>query len=224
MTAASRLYVLFDLDGTLVDTRDAVESTYRMVFSEELGQNFPPANLPGELFAMRPREVFATQAPDRVDHLYDAYQRAYPKNLQKVKVFDGAAGLIKALHAAGRKPGLVTNKGVERTHSDLKVAGINPEDLSVIITAEDTVERKPHPAPINLALKRLGVSADQVIYVGDGPQDILAARAAGMGCIALTYGFYSQGDLEALNPERLAKDVYELATVLGLDLAEGAGS
>ena len=224
MNARAARHVLFDLDGTLVDTRAAVECSYRKVFAEVLNRDFPPPNLPAEVFAMRPAEVFHEVEPSRADELYDAYQRSYPTCSDHVRTFDGAAELIRDLIADGRKPSLVTNKGLERTLMDLSVAGISPEQFAAIVTAEDTVERKPHPAPILLGLERAGADAANAIYVGDGPQDILAARACGMECISVTYGFYEIGELQGLGPRAIAATIAELAEELGVGAFRGTAA
>ncbi|WP_158285760.1 HAD family hydrolase [Pseudohoeflea suaedae] len=221
MNARAARHVLFDLDGTLVDTRAAVECTYRKVFSDVLDRDFPPPNLPAEVFAMRPAEVFHEVEPGRAEELYDAYQRSYPTCSGHVRTFDGAADLVRDLIADGRKPSLVTNKGLERTLMDLSVAGIPPEQFAAIVTAEDTVERKPHPAPILLGLQRAGADAANAIYVGDGPQDILAARACGMECISVTYGFYGVEELQGLGPRSIAATIAELAEELGVGAFRG---
>jgi phosphoglycolate phosphatase-like HAD superfamily hydrolase len=217
-------HVLFDLDGTLVDTRAAVVGSYTRVFRDNLDSDFPPADFPvADLFAMRPAEVFAIVAPDRVDELHAAYCAAYPQCTHLVKVFDGIREMIYGLLATGRSPSVVTNKGLERTLIDLGVAGIAPESFAAIVTAEDTVERKPHPAPILLGLERAGARADDAIYVGDGPQDVLAARAAGMPVIAVTYGFYDLAVLEPLKPDFTVDSVEGLTAALGFsDKSEAA--
>ena len=218
MTALTQEHVLFDLDGTLVDTRDAVAECYRRVFRQQLGRNFPPPSLEiGELFAMRPHELFARIEPERVEDLYQAYQDTYPACIDRVRVFAGVAEMIEALVAAGRKPSLVTNKGRARTRIDLGVAGVAPERFAAIVTAEDTVERKPHPAPLLLGLARAGATAGEALYVGDGPQDVLAAQAAGMPAIAVTYGFYERSALEGLGPDAIVASVAELCAALGVD-------
>lgn len=219
MTAkiASRTHVLFDLDGTLVDTRAAVVGCYTRVFRDKLGQQFPPLDLPiGDLFAMRPPEVFAVVAPARVEELHAAYREAYPDCAGLVKVFDGIRDVILSLAASGRKPSVVTNKGLARTLIDLSVAGIPAKTFAAIVTAEDTVDRKPHPAPILLGLERAGAQAGDAVYVGDGPQDILAARAAGMPVVAVTYGFYDRNALKKHAPDVIAGSVVELRATLGV--------
>lgn len=224
MNAKTARHVLFDLDGTLVDTREAVECSYRKVFAEVLDRDFPPPNLPAEVFAMRPAEVFQQVEPERAEELYEAYKRNYPKCSDRVRLFEGAAELIRDLIAEGRKPSLVTNKGIERTLIDLSVAGISPEQFAAIVTAEDTVERKPHPAPILLGLERAGAEATDAIYVGDGPQDILAARASGMDCISVTYGFYQAEELSGLGPLAIATSIAELSKELGVGLRKGTAA
>ena len=217
MSPAGALHVLFDLDGTLVDSRGAVSACYARVFADELGQPFPPDGLDaGEVFAMRPAELFARIAPTRVAALHAAYRAAYPGCAAEVRVFPGVAALLNRLVAAGRRVSLVTNKGLERTLIDLGVAGIGPEIFDAVVTAEDTAERKPHPAPILLGLDRAGADPARAVYVGDGPQDILAAHAAGIPAVAVTYGFYGPGALSPLAPAALVDDVAGLAAALGL--------
>ena len=217
MSPAAARHVLFDLDGTLVDSRGAVTTCYRRVFADHLGQPFPPPGLsPGEVFAMRPAELFARIAPNRAEALHDAYRATYPACAPEVRVFPGVAALLTRLVAAGRTVSLVTNKGLERTLIDLGMAGIVPELFRTLVTAEDTVERKPHPAPIILGLAQAGADPAQAAYVGDGPQDILGARAAGIPAVAVSYGFYDTAELAPLTPAALVSDVPALAAALGL--------
>lgn len=225
MTLAAKQHVLFDLDGTLVDTRAAVVECYTRVFQDRLGSAFPPPGSSiGDLFAMRPAEVFAVVAPDRVEELHDAYRDAYPRCTALIKVFGGIREMIMQLAQTGRHISVVTNKGLERTLIDLNVAGISPETFAAIVTAEDTVDRKPHPAPILLGLQRAGAVAGNAVYVGDGPQDILAARAAGMAVIAVTYGFYDRAALERHRPDAIADTVASLVAMLGADAAQVSGA
>lgn len=216
MTLALRTHILFDLDGTLVDTRAAVMECYAIVFREQLNSVLPPRDFPvTDLFAMRPPEVFALVAPTRVEELHAAYRNAYPRCAPHVKVFAGIREMLFDLRNSGRKLSIVTNKGIERTLIDLDVAGIPPESFEAIVTAEDTVERKPHPAPILLGLQKASAAPADAIYVGDGPQDVQAARSAGLQAVAVSYGFYARDLLAAHGPDALVDSVGELAAVLG---------
>ena len=216
-------HVMFDLDGTLVDTRAAVTECYRRVFRTLLDADFPPAGVPEhDIFAMRPHELFARVAPEKTELLFAAYRDTYPGCTDQISVFPGVADLIAELVRSGRKPSLVTNKGLERTLIDLGVAGIPPESFVAIVTAEDTVERKPHPAPILLGLERARASATDAVYVGDGPQDVIAAHACGMPAIAVSYGFYDEASLASLNPEALVASIAELARRLDVALIGAA--
>lgn len=225
MTLTTRHHILFDLDGTLVDTRAAVVECYTRVFRNKLDSAFPPQDFPvADLFAMRPAEVFAVVSPDRVEELHAAYRDTYPQCTALVKVFAGIRDMILELVDAGRQVSVVTNKGLERTLIDLGVADIPPETFTTIVTAEDTVERKPHPAPILLGLSRANGKAEDAAYVGDGPQDILAARAAGMPAVAVTYGFYDRAILETLAPDAIADSPAALAVALGVQAASAKGA
>jgi phosphoglycolate phosphatase-like HAD superfamily hydrolase len=213
----TRPYVLFDLDGTLIDSRAAVTECYRRVFRARLGLDFPPPEIDGpELFAMRPPELFGHVAPDRVRELHNAYRATYPSCADLVRQFGGARELVLGLVAHGRRVGLVTNKGLQRTMLDLGTIALDPAVFSAIVTAEDTTVRKPDPAPILLGLERAGAPADDAVYVGDGPHDVEAAHAAGMPAIAVTYGFYDRATLTGHAPLHVVGSITELAEVLGL--------
>lgn len=217
MTAIICKDILFDLDGTLVDTRDSVKECYRRVFGHPVDESFIAESLPGhDLFAMRPYEVFSIIAPDKAETLYASYQKNYPNCTDYIKVFSGIAELLNELVNRGRRLSIVTNKGLERTLIDLSVAGVSQNTFAAIVTAEDTIKRKPDPAPLLLGLERAGAVAADAVYVGDGPQDILAAKAANMRSVGITYGFYESKQLKPLEPTVLVNSVAQLATALGL--------
>lgn len=218
-------HVLFDLDGTLIDSRAAVTACYTKVFREKLDRDFPPFEIrPAEVFAMRPPELFGHVAPERVRELHEAYREAYPSCVHLVKRFEGARELVLSLVENGCKPSLVTNKGIDRTKLDLETIGLDPSVFTAIVTAEDTTARKPDPAPILLGLERAGAAAGDAVYVGDGPHDIEAAHAAGMPAIAVTYGFYGHADLSPYEPWAIVETVSGLAKRLAVPLMAGSPS
>lgn len=202
-----RRHVFFDLDGTLIDSRPAIVSTYRHVFDSVLGRPFAAGT--GErlraLLAMRPAEVFAEQTADSVDTCLKAYNAFYlAQGGHEVRPYDGARALLDRLRAIGRGVGIVTNKGQARARLDLRNTGlIDEKDLTVLIGAEKTVERKPHPAPLFAALEHSGAAAGDSIYVGDGPHDMEAAIRAGMACVGASYGYYAASALNGAGADAL---------------------
>ncbi|MFI6710803.1 HAD family hydrolase [Nonomuraea sp. NPDC050478] len=187
--------VLFDLDGTLVDSRPAILDCYRAALAPvpqgwesllELGL--------GRVMRWRMREVMAEVAGELAPECVSRYERHYLEDgHRKVVLYQGAADMLDALRGQGLRLGIVTNKGRERTEHDLRhVHGAR--DLlplfDVVVTTEDTVERKPSPEPILHGLRRAGWTAGDCAYVGDGPHDAEAAIAAGTAFVGAGWGYY----------------------------------
>lgn len=195
-----RRHLFFDLDGTLVDSRPAIVATYTHVFATVLGK---PFTLAGDaelrrLLAMRPVEVFSQATEERLDECLEAYSAYYfAKGAREVLPYEGAKAMLDRLGDLGRSIGIVTNKSERRAALDLGNTGLIAVDrLTVLIGAEHTVERKPHPAPLLAALERSGAAATDSIYIGDGPHDMEAATKAGMACIGASYGYYPAQSLQ----------------------------
>lgn len=192
---SGRRHVFFDLDGTLVDSRPAIVNAYHHVFDSILGMPFTasgPTDLEA-LLAMRPIEVFSQATGEMVDECLAAYSAYYIANCARdVHPYEGAKALLDRLRRLDKAIGIVTNKGQQRAELDLRNTGlVDVTDLTVLIGAEHTIERKPHPAPLLAALDRSGALAGESIYVGDGPHDMEAAIRAGMACIGASYGYYT---------------------------------
>ena len=126
---------------------------------------------------------------------------------------EGAVESLERLAAAGLRLGLVTSgtrSRVERDLERLEVGGF----FGVVVCGGDTVNRKPHPEPLLVALDRLGVAAGDAAYVGDSPEDVAMSRAAGVFCIGIPGGFPNHAALAAAGPdlhsESLAAAIREL--------------
>lgn len=203
--------VLLDLDGTLIDSRPAVAAAYRHAFSTVLNDpSWREADV-DELLVERLLEVCERVAGTRAAACASAYDQFYREHGDDlVRAFPGARELIDGLHARGIATSLVTNKGRTRLGADLRRARLTEGDFTAIVVAEDTVQRKPHPAPIQLALRRLGRSPEAAIYVGDGPHDIEAATAAGVAAVGVDYGYYGAAALRARAPLAVISSPLEL--------------
>lgn len=208
--------VLFDLDGTLIHSRPALVAAYRAAFSEVLGQSFPDLEKDPERF-LTPRvwEVCTDIAGDRAAECVEAYDRHYRTDTyQLVKPYPGILEMLTTLQERGISTGIVTNKGRARAEMDLAWVGIAPNSMTAVICAEDTTERKPHPAPVALGIATAGVEPAETVYVGDGPQDARSGRASGAATISVLYGYYDADVLAEAGPDQVAATPADLVRML----------
>ena len=180
--------VLFDLDGTLIDSGgmilDSFRHAARTVLDVELADD---ALFAGVGAGSSLREQMASFDRDRVDELILSYRSHNEPAHERLECCAGMLDVLAALHAEGRRLGVVTAK--RRATVDLAFARLPiAHHFDVVVTEESTERRKPHPEPILLALERLGAAPEDAAYVGDSPFDARAARAAGVFAVGVTWG------------------------------------
>jgi pyrophosphatase PpaX len=180
--------VLFDLDGTLIDSGPIILASMKHASLTVLGRE-PDDELvraaiggPGLIAQMRDLD------PERVDELVDAY-RAHNEPLHsELEAFTGVLELLPTLREEGRRLGIVTAKRLRTVGLALDRFPVLRETMDVVIGAEDTERHKPEPDPLLEALRRLGAAPEDAAYVGDSPFDIRAAKAAGVLAVAVAWG------------------------------------
>lgn len=184
--------VLFDLDGTLLDSApDFVATAADMLAA----RGRPPISLE----ALRPvvskgsRAMLAVAFPelpgDERDALIPEFLQRYQALIgQHATLFDGVAGMLAALDAAGVRWGIVTNKPEYLARLILPQHGWQAR-CAVLVGGDSLPERKPHPLPLLHAAQAIGIAPSHCVYVGDDERDIIAARAAGMPSVAALWGY-----------------------------------
>lgn len=211
--------VLFDLDGTLVDSALDLGGAGNDLRER---RGLPP--LPLEVF--RPltgtgargmlRVALGTTPEDEdFEALKDEYLAIYATRLTRLtRVFDAMAPVLDALDAAARPWGIVTNK--HSRFAEPVVAGTGLATRSRVLVCGDTTARaKPFPDPLLEAARRLAVDPAHCLYVGDDLRDIQAGRAAGMGTVAAAWGYLGDGEpIEAWGADHLARTPAGLLEVL----------
>ena len=202
--------VLFDLDGTVVDSGSIILASMRHATREVLGQEYADEELMQAVGGPGLEAQLAVFAPDDVEELVRVY-RAHNEPLHdRLEAFAGMEEVLVRLRAEGRRLGVVTAK--RRSTVDLAFARVPLAHLFETIVGGDETERhKPDPEPLLLAAERMGADPAQTAYVGDSPFDMLAAKAAGMYAIAVTWGrIHDRAKLEQVEPDAIIDTPAEL--------------
>jgi pyrophosphatase PpaX len=208
--------VLFDLDGTLIDSVDLIIDSYHHTFRrhglamtsrEELieGIGTPLVAVFGRMTEKR-SEIDAWIATYREFNLahHDTRIRAFP----------GVVDMVRQIHGSGRTLGVVTSKNNAGARRGLRLIGLE-EMMSVVVGADDVTRHKPDPEPVQRALASLGVPAERAVFIGDSHHDIASGKAAGVQTIAVSWGPISRERLALAEPDYLCGNVEEVLTALG---------
>ena len=221
--------VLFDLDGTLVDSTELILASHEHAFRRHLAGACPDR---ATLVRTMGRSLLATLeemaaghgAPDpaatarAMIETYREFQRAHEVRL--MKPVPGINDVLRELAVRGHVVGMVTSKVEAPARRPLERYGLAPL-LSVCVFHDDTARQKPYPDPLIEAARRGGFAAACAIYVGDSTHDMLAGRAAGMKTVAALWGPYERSDLEATGPDALAETPADLLRLLPGRAGEG---
>jgi len=202
--------VLFDWDGTLVDSYEADFSAYLAMFKEmgipwgleELARHYSPNWYRVYRAAKLPRARW--DAADR------AWRKQYAKHSPRLIV--GARQVLERLGRAHHL-GLVTSGDRDRVTRQLRAFRLT-RLFGARVCSGDTPEKKPHPAPLRLALQKLRLEPSACVYVGDSPEDLQMAKSAGVRAIAVLGRFPTEKRLRAARPEFLLQSIRELPEAL----------
>ena len=206
--------VLFDLDGTVIDSGGIILASMRHAVTTVLGRDVPDEQLlatvggPGLEHQMRELD------PERADELVVAY-RAHNEPLHDTLACClGMDDVLERLRAEGRRLGIVTAK--RRATVELAFAHVPFGHLfDVVVGGDETARHKPDPEPIELGLARLGAEPGSAAYVGDSPFDVAAGKAAGVYTVAVTWGgIHARARLEPEKPDALVDSPEELLAAL----------
>jgi phosphoglycolate phosphatase len=204
--------VLFDWDGTLLDSYTADSAAYLAMFREmgipwgldELAQNYSPNWYRVYRAAKLPRARW--DAADR------AWRKQYANHSPRL-----IAGVRRVLARVARRHrlGLVTSGDRDRVARQLREFRLT-RLFAARVCSGDTPQKKPHPAPLRLALRQIRLSPSECVYVGDSPEDLEMARRAGVRAIAVLGRFPTEKSLRAARPDLLLSSIKELPEALEL--------
>lgn len=203
--------VLFDLDGTLVDTYDLILASFRYATKPVLGKDVPDDVLMckvGQPLVVQMWDFADDQAVhDELMATYRAHNAHVHDDL--IKVFPGTAPALDRLKEAGVPLGVVTSKRHEaaaRALDCFDLAGY----FEFIVSPDDWPEHKPAPGPVLHGCARLGRAPQECLYVGDSPFDLQAGNGAGCATAAALWGMFPRAALLAESPSFACSDISEI--------------
>jgi 2-phosphoglycolate phosphatase, prokaryotic len=211
--------VLFDLDGTLLDSAPDLYAALVAQCAEE-GIAPPPYAPVRQVVSRGARAVlrcaFAERGEAALDALMPRYLQLYQAGMaQQTQAFDGVDDLLTRIEAHGLRWGIVTNKAAFLT--DELVSRIGWADRASAVVSGDTLPvKKPDPAPVLLACEHAGVEPAHCLFVGDDRRDIQAGTAAGLYTVAVSWGYLDGGDPHTWNADVVLAHPAELAALLQL--------
>jgi HAD superfamily hydrolase (TIGR01549 family) len=203
--------VLFDWDGTLVDSAEKSYRCYRRVFAaygiDYDAALFERTYAPDWYWTYEaiglPREVWA-EADARWLACYDG---------EPSRLLPGAREALERLAGQGLAQGLVSSGDPGRVKRELEAHDV-ARFFAAVVCGGETAERKPHPEPLRVALDRLGLAPAQAAYVGDSPEDVLMARSAGVLAIGIPGGFPNRQALAASAPDHMCPSLEAAVSTL----------
>jgi pyrophosphatase PpaX len=179
--------VLFDLDGTLIDSGAIILASFRHATSTVLGRVVPDEELTALVGGTSLYEQMRMLDATRVEELVQAYREHNEPLHEELEAFEGVEYVLQTLKREGRRLGIVTAK--RRRTVDLAFAVLPLErHFDAVVTTESTERHKPHPDPVLAALEQLRASPEQTAFVGDSPFDVRAGKAAGVFTVAVSWG------------------------------------
>jgi pyrophosphatase PpaX len=207
--------ILFDLDGTLIDSIELILSSMRFAFAK-LGRPCPSdeewtAGIGIPLFTAMRRYAADDDDSRALIAAYREHQLANHDSM--VRCYDDVVDVVATLRTRGHQTGVVTSKGEWLAMRGLAHVGLATA-MDTVVGADSSARHKPDPEPVRVALDRLACSPENALYVGDSVHDLMAGRAAGVRTAAALWGAFKRPDLEPGEPDFWLHSISELPEIV----------
>ena len=208
--------VVFDWDGTLLDSRAALLAAWHESTEAVIGRRFPATEADErEVFTLPGSAIWPRLAEDgrQLDLLVERFQQAYEHTGELVCAFPGVPEALAALREAGVAVAVVTSKARRRFALDARRAGLE-DVIDASICDGDAPASKPDPRPVLAALERLGVSPAAAVMVGDTVVDVTAGLRAGTSVVGVLWGASTEDELRRAGAEAVIARPGELTEIV----------
>jgi len=207
--------VLFDLDGTLIDSvRLILDSYHHTLATHGIPARSDKYWLAGLGTPLRVQFREWSDDPEQLDAMVLTYREYnFRHHDDRVSAYPGVTDMMRQLRARGVRTALVTSKNREGAWRGLRVTGLD-QAFDLVIGADDVTEPKPHPEPVHRALQGLGAAPAEAVFVGDSVHDIASGRSAGIRTAAVLWGPFSRVDLDPAGPDHWLEKPADLIPLL----------
>jgi pyrophosphatase PpaX len=209
--------VLFDLDGTLIDSIELILASYRHTLAAHGRQALPDSEwMRGVGTPLRVQLAQCAESPEDLQALVETYRDYNLANHDRmITAYPGVVDMVRTARSMGFHTGVVTSKNREGTRRGLRLVGLE-DFIEVRVCADDVTHPKPHPEPVLQALTRLGANPASTLFVGDSVHDLHSGRQAGVLTGAALWGPFQREELEPAAPDHWLARVQDLRSLLGL--------
>lgn len=204
--------ILFDIDGTILDTREYIYQAYKHTIFRYLGRKITWQQVAPTL-GLHLRDCYRILTGlEQVEDLMETHDQFQNQNLQLIVAYQNSRPVLKALEKAGLMLGAVTNRYGEQVEKSLKLTGVD-KYFKVVITPQEVKKPKPDAEAIHAALGKLKVSTNKTVVIGDSPFDIQAGKSAGCKTIGAGYGYHGS-KLSREKPDYMISDIGEILPII----------
>lgn len=207
--------ILFDLDGTLIDTNELIIASFMHTFNH---YNLPYTREEIIEFNGPPLvETFSTIDPDRVEEMIDVYREHNLRvHNEYVKAFPYVKEVLDILQENDIQIGIVTTKMADSVDRGLEIAGLDHR-FDTIVTLDDVKHPKPHPEPVIKAMNHIGANPTTTLMVGDNSHDIESGKNAGIRTAGVAWSFKGADRIKKHNPTYMLEDMRDLLKIVGVE-------
>jgi len=208
--------ILFDLDGTLINTNELIIASFMHTLEKYYPNQYQREHV---IPFMGPTlvESFSTVDQERVEELIAEYRQFNIKMHDEfVEEYETVFETVEALHNKGYKIGIVTTKARNVVEMGLNFSRLK-QFFDTVITIDDVKNAKPHPEPIQLALKKLNSTPEETIMVGDNYHDIEGGKNAGTKTAGVAWSLKGKDFLETYQPDFMLEKMSDILQILGID-------